>query len=76
MTTSSHQPDEVTSRVAKQTAKIKCNLFGSDCINGTYDDLANNYTVKIKFDKKPELDSIKDISGSYIGYLDFANYLE
>lgn len=87
ITTSSHQPDEITNTVAKQIernlkssiadiAEVKCNLLGSDYINDTYDDLANRYTVKIKFDRKLELDTIKDISGSYIGYLDFTNFLE
>src|SRR5690606_13222315 len=87
ITTSSHQPDEITNAVAKQIEKnlkssiediadVKCNLLGSEYINDTYDDLANRYTVKIKFDRKLELDTIKDISGSYIGYLDFFNFIE
>lgn len=87
ITTSKHQPDETTNAVAKQIeknlkstvddiAEVTCNLLGSDYINDTFDDLTNRYTVKIKFDRKLELDTIKDVSGSYIGYLDFTNFLE
>ena len=87
ITTSRHQPNETIESEAKQIeqnvksanediAEVNFNLLGSDYINDTYDDLTNKYTVKIKFDRRIELDTIKDVSGSYIGYLDFNNFLE
>ncbi|HCW63616.1 MAG: AIPR family protein [Leeuwenhoekiella sp.] len=87
ITTSRHQADETTRAVSQQMIKnlktanedlasVDFNLLGSDYINDTYEDLTNRYTVKIKFDRRIELDSIKDVFGSYIGYLDFSNFLE
>ena len=87
ITTSRHQADETIMAVAHQIEKnlkssnedlasVDFNLLGSDYINDTYEDLTNRYTVKIKFDRRIELDNIKDVYGSYIGYLDFPNFLE
>jgi len=86
ITTARHEPDETICTVTKQIeqnlktscadlVEVVCQTLGSDYINDTYDDLINRYTVTIKFDKKLELDIINDVSGSYIGYLDFKNFM-
>lgn len=86
ITTARHKPDTTITTVAKQIEQnittscpelvnVECNTLGNDYINDTYDDLINRYTVTIKFDRKLELDIIKDVSGSYIGYLDFENFM-
>lgn len=86
-TTSKMVADDLCNGVAKQGEKnivasveelknCKIHLTGADYIIDTYNDIENRYDVIINFKNNLALDKIEKIEQSYLGYLNFEEFLK
>lgn len=85
-TTSKPVNDEVVEGIAKQGEKnilqasnelkeVKIHLLGADYIIDTYNEIENRFDTVINFKNNLTLDRIKGIEQSYIGYINFQEFL-